>query len=257
MQSPARIVGWSLALLPVLLALTLGAGSASALRAYTVGAEMDESSLADGYDYLFTWSGSRWTQSSRGGLGTLSTATAAAGGPNTSGLTLLKTVCFGANDADIQAKHCFRKYKPNSGDGDPKYNYRVWWVTGSATTKSGRKLLWVRDGFNTGNINAFLADWRPTGTTSPGSCFEKTVALGINLGAFSGSVSSQFTVCPEKFGPTFVGNRLFRFKWEGKRPAGNWVGSGGGTLYAVPAGTSGKFVMGVVVAFCYASDSDC
>jgi hypothetical protein len=258
MKVPKRIVRSSLALLPVLLGLTLGAGPALAVTEYRVGEEMDESALPDGYDYLFRWSGSSWVQASRGGLATLSTTTTVATAPSTSGLTLLKTICLEwPGSPDVQGRHCFRKYKPNSGDGDPNYFYRVWWVTGSTAAKSGRKLLRVRDGFNTANLGAFLADWRPTGTTHPGSCFEKTVSLGINVGAISASVTSQFTVCPETYGPTYVGQRLFRFHWKGRRGAGNWVGSGGGALYAVPEGTSGKFLVGVIAVFCKTSDSDC
>jgi hypothetical protein len=258
MQSPARIVGWLLALLPVMVALTVGAGSAAAVTEYATGDEIDEAAYADGYDYLFTWSGSRWIQSTPRGLGTLATGTTAATAPHTSGLTLKKTLCFSwAGSTNVQGRHCFRKYKPNMGDGDPNYFYRVWWVTGSTAAKSGRKLVRVRDGFNTGNLGAFLADWRPTGTTHPGSCFEKTLELGITVGALSASAGSTFTVCPETFGPTYVGDRLFRFKWEGKRGAGNWVGTGGGALYGVPQGTNGKFVVGAVAWTCNTSDAGC
>jgi hypothetical protein len=259
MQVPGRMVRLTLALLPVVLALSVGAGSASAVTEYTEGEEIDESAYADGFDYLLNWNGSRWVQSSRGSLGTLNTTTQVASKPSASGLTLLKTICFAWPDSNnLQGRHCFRKYKPNaSDDGDPNYFYRIWWVTGSTAAKSGRKLLRVRDGFNTANLGAFLADWRPNGTTHPGSCFEKSATLGINVGSINASVGSTFTVCPETFGPSFLGQRLFRFHWEGKRGAGNWVGSGGGTLYAVPQGTQGQFEMGVIGVTCKTSESGC
>jgi hypothetical protein len=73
----------------------------------------------------------------------------------------------------------------------------------------------------------------------------------MSLGAYgiSASISTSFTVCPEKFGPSFIGDKLFRFRWDGDRGAGNYVGAGGGALYAIPAGTNPKFDLGVQVTY--------
>lgn len=130
-------------------------------------------------------------------------------------------------------------------------------MTGSTKAKTGRKLVRVRDGFNTSTLSAYLADWRPTGTTNAGSCYQMSLSLGLGAYGISASVGSNFLVCPETFGPSFIGSRLFRFRWEGKRSAGSWVGAGGGALYAVPAGVSAKFSVGVVAWYCKTSESGC
>jgi hypothetical protein len=259
MHSPRRIGRRSmLVLVGAVAALAWGAAPALAVTEYTEGAEFDESTLADGYDYLMSWNGTRWVQSSRGGLGTLATNTAAANPMATNGLVLLKTICKQfLTSVNVQGKHCFRKYRPSGGDGDPNHFYRLWWVTGSVAAKSGRKLLRVRDGFNTTTAGASFVDWRPVGTTNPGSCFQTTASLGLSHWGISASISTSFTVCPETFGPSYVGDKLFRFHWTGKRSAGNYVGAGGGALYQIPNGATAKFGVGVIAVYCKTSQSGC
>jgi hypothetical protein len=237
----------AVALVPALVAMALGAAPASAAQV-TIGEELDDSAYPDGYDYLLTWSNGRWVQSSRGGLGTLATDTNAANPISTNGLTLLKTICFKGTGA-LQGRHCFKKFK-GIGDNDPNYNYRLWWVTGSMAATKGHRLLAVRDGFNTSSSNgAYLADWRPIQTINAGECFQTSVGMSLGAYGISASISTSFTVCPEKFGPSFIGDKLFRFRWDGDRGAGNYVGAGGGALYAIPAGTNPKFDLGVQVTY--------
>jgi hypothetical protein len=62
----------------------------------------------------------------------------------------------------------------------------------------------------------------------------------MSLGAH-GTVhrSRPFNVCPEKFGPSLIGDKLFRFRLDGDR--------GAGAFYAIPAGTNPKLDLGVQV----------
>jgi hypothetical protein len=233
------------ALVPALIALALSASSASA-TVLEIGAEIDESAYPDGHDYLLTWRSGGWVQTSRGGLGTLSTSTNAAKPMSTNGLTLLKTICFSwGSSGPVQGRHCFKKYKGAVADSDPNHNYRLWWVTGSTAATSGHRLVAVRDGFNTSTTGVSIAEWRPTSTVDTGSCVQTTTGLSLVAYGITASISTQFTVCPETFGPSFVGERLFRFRWDGDRAAGKYVGAGGGVLYAIPPGTSATFLQGV------------
>lgn len=155
-------------------------------------------------------------------------------------------MCFvWGSSGPVQGRHCFKKYKGAVADNDPNYFYRLWWVTGSTSATSGHRLTAVRDEFAVKTDGGFLAEWRPISTLDTGSCVQTTAGLSLAAYGITASISTQFTVCPETFGPSFVQNKEFRFRWDGDRGAFKWVGAGGGALFAVPNGKTGSFDMGV------------
>src|SRR5918999_2765290 len=225
---------WLSPLVVLVAVLTILPAQSARADSFMEEATSNLESVAEGHDYEYRWNGSSFVLVNRYPLGTLNTSTNAASAPNRSGLTLVATVCLQLDKPKSYGRHCWHKYKPAAGDSDPDNKYRLYYVTGSSKSKTGYKLTRVVDRIDSGNDNHVTVEWAPTGTTSAGSCSDKTVTLGVDGRGFSGSVSSTFTTCPETFGLDFIGPRQFRFDWEGKRSAGSWVGMGGGVMYRIP-----------------------
>jgi hypothetical protein len=248
-------------ILSSVVALTVLAGfgaAAQTAHGETIEADtFDASALADGYDYDYRWNGSGYTLITRANVGTLSTGMSAAAGPNTNGLSLMQTVCFNVDTSKSKGRHCWRKYKPTNGDSDPTYKYRLWWVKGSATAKSGRKLMRVRDQVRATTGSMIIVDWSPAGTQNVGSCFTNSASLSASFAGFSVSIGSSFTSCPNTYGLDYIGNQQFRIKWAGRRAAGSYIGMGGGALYRLLESASTNQVLWWEHVTCAVGASGC
>lgn len=228
---------------------------------FTESMEIDDSVLADGFDYLGVWNGSSWlyvsytlgtmpdptpgNPTASGDVGT----TVSVSGVTQSGLTFKKKTCIDYTKK-LKGRHCFLKYRVTN-DNDPSADYILWWTYGSTASNALPTVLTgVKDTVRTTSTNVSLLDWRPTGTTQAGSCVTKNMNFGLSAWGISASIGQSFTVCPERFGPDTVSTKAFRYRWDGHRAPNDWVGMAGGALFQVPPGGSGAYLLGTVGFYC-------
>lgn len=243
-MSPIRMI--RILSLCSLVGALLPMASASPAHAQTVPTDSEEgfatvisSDATEGHDYEWTLDPlGRPTLVATYPLGTLAGGGGGggAGGPETSGMERTETDCFRISSSYTYGYYCLHFYKPRNGDGDPDFNYRVAFWTGSGKARCCNDLKRIRLGMwkpaGDSRSGQQITMWRPNGTSNPpNSCTSKTVTLTLNYGLTSGSVGETFQTCSETYGPYAFSERDFGFQWTGERDH-NWVlGMGGGAEF--------------------------
>lgn len=185
----------------------------------------------DGKDVKWASTGGTLKKVGTYSLGALGSGGSANGAPVTNNLTKIQTHCLQIDSAYTEGYHCLHIYKPSSPDGDSTYDYRIGWWTGSSHAKCCNDLTKVRDMIwfpSDAPSGMAITNWRPTGTTYPGSCSTETTSLTVGHGGVNGTVSSSYEKCAERYGPDGVGATNFHFAWWGNKDKATWVGMGGG-----------------------------
>lgn len=157
------------------------------------------------------------------------------GSPSTQSLTKIDTDCYEIDRIETYGYHCLHRFRPSGSDGDPNFNYRVFWWTGSSNARGSdneNRLMRVVDQFwcpDEAECGFQITEWSPNGTVHPSpSCETTTRTLSLSYNGVGASSSSSFQTCSELFGPSWYGPDHFSFHWKGEKEKAVTIGMGGG-----------------------------
>lgn len=196
-----------------------------------IAATVDWTIADEGKDVEYVTDGVNVLSVTQYPLGTLNSSGSANSSPTTKNMTKVGTKCYKIDSPYTYGYHCLHGYKPSVNDGDPTYNYRVAWWTGSSRAKCCNDLKRIRDKFWApagAPSGQQIIKWAPSGTSNPSACNTRTVTVSASYQGVGASVSSSHSRCPDRFGPDAVSGNRFDFGWWGERDRNWWVGMAGG-----------------------------